>query len=64
MGMVGLMRLYTYPITIEREGNQYYAYSEAFPGVYGLGNSAEAANKSMERGLQLYFEQCRRMWLG
>src|SRR5438874_2157028 len=31
------MELYTYPITVEREGRKYYAYSEDFPGVYGLG---------------------------
>jgi len=33
------MELYTYPITVEREGRKYYAYSEDFPGVYGLGQN-------------------------
>jgi len=54
------MTLYTYPITIEREGKKYYAYSEDFPGVYGLGNSVEAAKKSILRGMQLYIEHCRK----
>ena len=53
------MTLYSYPITIEREGKKYYAYSEDFPGVYGLGNSVQAARKSILRGMQLYIEQCR-----
>ena len=54
------MTLYTYPITIEREGKKYYAYSEDFPGVYGLGNSVEAAKRSILRGMRLYIEQCRK----
>jgi len=54
------MTLYTYPITIEREGKKYYAYSEDFPGVYGLGNSVEAAKKSILRGMLLYIKHCRR----
>jgi predicted RNase H-like HicB family nuclease len=41
------MTLYTYPITVEREGSQYYAYSEDFPGVYGLGKTIEKANESI-----------------
>ncbi len=54
------MTLYTYPITIEREGKKYYAYSEDFPGVYGLGNSVGAAKKSILRGMLLYIKHCRR----
>ncbi len=26
------MALYSYPITVEREGKRYYAYSDDFPG--------------------------------
>jgi len=26
------MEMYTYPITVEREGRKYWAYSEDFPG--------------------------------
>ena len=48
------MTLYSYPITIEKEGKNYYAYSEDFPGVYGLGKSVEAAKKSIFKGLRLY----------
>jgi predicted RNase H-like HicB family nuclease len=54
------MTLYTYPITIEREGKKYYAYSEDFPGVYGLGSSVEAAKKSILRAMRLYIEHCRK----
>ena len=48
------MTYYTYPITIEREGGQYYAYSEDLPGVYGLGDSIDAAKSSMLEGIRLY----------
>ena len=51
-----LMTLYSYPITIEREGKQYYAYSEDFPGVYGLGKTIEKA--SLLEGMRLYIAQC------
>jgi predicted RNase H-like HicB family nuclease len=37
------MTHYTYPITIEKEGKQYYAYSEDLPGVYGTGASLDEA---------------------
>lgn len=48
------MTLYSYPITIEKEGKQYYAYSEDFPGVYGIGRTIEAAKKSILRAMRLY----------
>lgn len=48
------MTLYSYPITIEREGKQYYAYSEDFPGVYGLGRTIEAAKKSILEAMRTY----------
>ncbi len=51
------MTLYTYPITIGREGKKYYAYSEDFPGVYGLGGSVDTAKKSILRAMRLYVEQ-------
>ncbi|HEV8383892.1 MAG TPA: type II toxin-antitoxin system HicB family antitoxin [Candidatus Acidoferrales bacterium] len=54
------MTLYSYPITIEKEGKRYYAYSEDFPGVYGLGKSVEAAKKSILLAMRLYIEQCRK----
>ena len=54
------MTLYTYPITIEREGSQYYAYSEDFPGVYGLGKTMEGAKKSILKAMRLYIEECRK----
>lgn len=54
------MTLYTYSIKIEKEGLQYYAYSEDFPGVYGLGKTVEGAKKSILRGMRLYIEHCRK----
>lgn len=54
------MTLYSYPITIEKEGKKYYAYSDDFPGVYGLGKTVEQAKRSILEAMQLYIEQCRR----
>jgi predicted RNase H-like HicB family nuclease len=53
------VELCTYPITIEREGRRYYAYSEDFPGVYGLGKSIEEANASIMKSMRLYIQECR-----
>lgn len=54
------MTLYSYPITIEREGKQYYAYSADFHGVYGLGKTFEEAKESLLKGMRLYIAQCRK----
>ena len=54
------MTLYGNPITIEKEGKQYYAYSDDFPGVYGLGRTMEAAKRSILEGMRIYIEQCRK----
>ncbi|HKM91819.1 MAG TPA: hypothetical protein VJX29_14515 [Candidatus Acidoferrales bacterium] len=51
------MTLYIYPIAIEREGKKYYAYSEDFAGVYGLGSSVETTKKSILRAMRLHIEQ-------
>ena len=53
------MRVYSYSVTIEREGKQYYAYSESFPGVYGLGSSLEKAKLSILKAMQLHIRHCR-----
>jgi len=53
------MQLYTYPITIEREGRKYYAYSEDFPGVYGLGKTIEEAKVSILEAMRIYIHECR-----
>lgn len=50
------MTLYSCPITIEREDKQYYAYRENFPGVYGLGKTAEEAKRSILEAMRLYAE--------
>jgi len=54
------MTYYTYPITIEKEDGQYYAYSEDLPGVYGLGDSIDEAKASMLEGIRLYIEECKK----
>jgi predicted RNase H-like HicB family nuclease len=53
------MEMYTYPITIKREGRKFSAYSEDFPGVYGLGDSIEEAKNSILEAMRLYIEECR-----
>lgn len=60
IGKATELTLYTYPITIEREGKRYYAYSEDLPGVYGLGNTIEAAKKSILRAMRLYIEHSKK----
>jgi predicted RNase H-like HicB family nuclease len=50
------MTHYAYPITIEREKKQYYAYSDDLPGVYGVGASIEDAETSILEAILLHFE--------
>jgi predicted RNase H-like HicB family nuclease len=52
------MTHYTYPISIEKEDGQYFAHSEALPGVHGLGDSLEEARTNMLEGIRLYILQC------
>ena len=54
------MTHYTYPISIEREDGQYYAYSEDLPGVYGVGDSIEEAKTSKLDGIRLYIIECKK----
>jgi len=54
------MTLYSYPITVEREGKRYYTYSDDLPGVYGLGKSIEEAKKSILQAMRLCIQHCRR----
>ncbi len=53
------MTLYSYPVTIEEEARRYYAYSESFPGVYGLGDTIEQAKRSILKAMRLYIDRCR-----
>jgi predicted RNase H-like HicB family nuclease len=48
------MTHYTYPITIEKEGRQYYAYSEDLKGVYGIGTTIEEVKTSILEAIRLY----------
>lgn len=57
---MGTMTFYSYPITIEKEGRKYYAYSEDFPGVYGLGKTIEDAKESILEAMRLYIAECRK----
>ncbi|HEV1996468.1 MAG TPA: type II toxin-antitoxin system HicB family antitoxin [Candidatus Acidoferrum sp.] len=54
------MTHYTYPITIEKDGKQYYAYSDDLPGVYGLGPTIEKAKTSILEAIRLYILECRK----
>lgn len=54
------MKLYTYPITVKRENGAFYAYSEDFPGVYGLGKSIDEAKASLLDAMRIYIQECRR----
>ncbi len=53
------MEYFTYPITVEREKRKYYAYSEDFPGVYGIGKTIEQAKASILRAMRIYIRECR-----
>jgi len=53
------MDMYTYTITVERERGKYWAYSEDFPGVYGLGDSIDEAKASILKAMRLYIDECR-----
>ena len=55
------MILNSYPITVEREGKKYFAYSDDFPGVYGLGKTIDAAKKSILKAMRLYIEHHRKL---
>jgi len=54
------MTHYTYPITIEKEGKRYYAYSDS-PGAYGLGSSSEQAKVSILEAIAFTFCSARRV---
>jgi predicted RNase H-like HicB family nuclease len=54
------MTFYSYPITIEKEREHYYAYSDDFPGVYGLGKTVEEAKRSILEAMNLYIERSRK----
>ena len=54
------MTHYTYPITVEKEGKQYFAYSEDLPGVYGLGTSIDEAKTGILDATRIYLLQCKK----
>ncbi|MGH9398609.1 MAG: type II toxin-antitoxin system HicB family antitoxin [Terriglobia bacterium] len=53
------MNSYTYLIKVEREGCNWYAYSEDFPGAYGLGKTIEEAKGSLLEAMKIYIRDCR-----
>jgi predicted RNase H-like HicB family nuclease len=54
------MTFHSYPIAIRKEGEQYYAYSDNFLGVYGLGKIMEATKRSILEAMHLYTKYSRR----
>jgi predicted RNase H-like HicB family nuclease len=50
------MSFESYTITIRQEGHQYYAYSDDFPGVYGLGKTVTAAMWSILEAMRLHVQ--------
>jgi predicted RNase H-like HicB family nuclease len=54
------MTLYSYPITIQKENGQYYAYSGDFPCVYGLGKTMEGAKISILEAMRTYIDYARK----
>jgi predicted RNase H-like HicB family nuclease len=52
------MDIYTYPVTLELKYGKYWASSEAFPGVYGIGDSIEEAKASILAAMRLYIDEC------
>ena len=52
------MDSYTYPIKLERKGGKYWVSCEAFPGVLGIGDTAEEAKTSILAAMKLYIEEC------
>jgi predicted RNase H-like HicB family nuclease len=53
------MDLCTYPITVEREGRKYHAYSEDFAGAYGLGKRIEETTTSILEAMKIYLQEFR-----
>jgi predicted RNase H-like HicB family nuclease len=56
------MTLYSYAVTIKKEGRRYYAYSDVFPGVYGIGKTIEAARRSILEAMRLCIERSGACW--
>jgi predicted RNase H-like HicB family nuclease len=54
------MAFESYTITIRHEGEQYYAYSDDFPGVYGPGKTVTAAKWSILRAMRLHAQHSAR----
>jgi predicted RNase H-like HicB family nuclease len=54
------MTHYANRITVEKEGKQYYAYSEDLPGVYGVGPSTEDAKASILDAIRIYVLQSKK----
>jgi len=52
------MDIYTYPVDLAVRDGKYWASSEAFPGVFGLGDTADEAKASILAAMKLYIEDC------
>ena len=52
------MDIYTYPVDMARRDGKYWASSEAFPGLLGIGDTAEEAKANILTAMRLYIEDC------
>lgn len=52
------MDTYTYPVNLARRDGKYWASCEAFPGVYGIGDSTEEAKANILAAMKLQIEEC------
>ena len=52
------MDIYTYPVDLARRDGKFWASSEAFPGLLGLGDTAAEAKASILAAMKLYIEEC------
>ena len=52
------MDIYTYPVKLEKRYGKYWASSETFPGMVGIGDTIEEAKASILAAMKLYIEEC------
>jgi predicted RNase H-like HicB family nuclease len=52
------MDIYTYPVDLALRDGKYWASSEAFPGVYGIGDTIQEAKASILTAMRLYIDEC------
>jgi hypothetical protein len=53
------VRTRTISVVIERDGRNYYAYCDDYPGTYGMGTTIQEAKSSLLWALRIRFRQNR-----